>query len=52
MTILPTYNNNLLFAKSQVDDLLGIWVGDLETFTRFKKDLNNFGIMKWNINNL
>ena len=48
-TILPKYGHLLLYFKRYIDDIFGIWVGNKLEWTLFAKDLNNFGILKWNI---
>ena len=43
--LLLTYFNSLFFYKRQVDDVLGLWKGNLNDFKNLKKDFNNFGLL-------
>jgi hypothetical protein len=49
-TLLPKHGANLLYYKRFIDDVFCIWTGNLTTdWTAFKADVNNFGILKWDI---
>ena len=49
--ILLTYNSNLLYYRSYIDDIFGIWIpsatDNLKTWESFKKSLNNWGKLEW-----
>ena len=49
--LLPKYKLQLRYFKRFIDDLFVIWRWDgEETWSEFCADLNNFGILKWDIN--
>ena len=49
-TIIPNHQHNLLYFIRYIDDIFGIWTGNLTTdWAAFSKDINNFGILKWDI---
>ena len=48
-TILPKYGHLLLYFKRYIDDIFGIWIGNKSEWTLFANDINNFGILKWDI---
>ena len=49
-TIIPNHQHNLLYFIRYIDDICGIWTGNLTTdWDAFSKDSNNFGILKWDI---
>jgi hypothetical protein len=51
--ILNKFNNNLIYYKRFIDDVLGVWLPTTELdWLEFKSTLNQFGTLKWNINNL
>ena len=48
--LLPKHGTNLLYYKPFIDDVFCIWTGNLTTdWTAFKEDVNNFGVLKWDI---
>ena len=50
-TILPKHSHLLLYFKRYIDDIFGIWLGTSnQEWTAFTEDINNFGILKWDIN--
>ena len=52
-TILPKYGHLLLYFKRYIDDIFGIWSGTSDQeWTAFSEDINNFGILKWDINQI
>ena len=49
-TLIPKHGHNLLYFKRYIDDIFGIWTGNLTTdWEAFSEDVNNFGILKWDI---
>ena len=49
--LIPKYKNNFLYFKRFIDDIFGIWLlDDTTAWLDFKRDLNNFGILTWDIN--
>ena len=49
-TIISNHCHNLLYFICYIDDIFGIWTGNLTTdWAAFSKDINNFGILKWDI---
>jgi len=51
--ILNKFNNNLIYYKRFIDDVLGVWLPTTKLdWLEFKSTLNQFGTLKWNINNL
>jgi len=51
--ILNNFQQNIFFYRRYIDDILGIWVEASETeWLEFKKRLNQFGTLKWNIEEL
>ena len=51
--ILNQYSSNLLYYKRYIDDIFGIWVDTpVNTWDNFKSDLDSFGLLRWNVENL
>ena len=58
--ILPKYKQNIIFYKRFIDDVFCLWNDDLEqtnlisnnTFANFQSDMNNFGKLKWEFEEL
>jgi hypothetical protein len=51
--IFNTFSKNILYYKRFIDDIFCIWLDDSsESWNNFKAKLNNFGSLKWNIENL
>jgi hypothetical protein len=50
-TLLTKYKDNLIFLRRFIDDILGIWIddGDNTKWENFQKDLNDYGKLKWKI---
>jgi hypothetical protein len=52
-SIIPIFHNQLLYYCRYIDDVLGIWIPQEEspglTWTDFKNKLNNWGVLKWTI---
>ena len=52
-TLLPNHGHNLQYFIRYIDDILGIWTGNLTTdWKAFSEDINNFGILKWDISDV
>jgi len=53
--ILQKYRHHLLYYKRYIDDIVGIWLPDNDNdsaiWENFKKDLNDWGSLKWKIEN-
>jgi hypothetical protein len=53
--ILQKYKHQLLYYKRYIDDIVGVWLPSSEndsiTWENFKKDLNNWGSLRWKIEN-
>ena len=48
--ILAKYLSNFLYFKRFIDDIFAIWLVDNpEDWANFKNDLNDFGILCWDI---
>jgi hypothetical protein len=49
--ILPRFKSNLLYYKHYIDDIFAIWLppdkDKISTWNDFKKELNNWGHLKW-----
>ncbi len=51
--ILPIFNDNLLYYKRYIDDIIDIWVDSpCNSWDSFKTQLNSFGSLHWNVENL
>ena len=49
-TLLPKYGHLLLYFKRFIDDIFGIWIGNLSNeWNDFCNDVNNFGVLTWDI---
>ena len=48
-TILPKYGHLLLYFKCYIDNVFGIWTGSTREWISFTNGLNNFGILKWDV---
>ena len=49
-TIIPNHDHNLFYIKQFIDDIFGIWTGNLTTdWVAFSKEIDNFGILTWDI---
>lgn len=52
-TILKEFNENLLYYKCYIDDVIGIWLPPRRnktlTWNNFKKRLNGWGTLRWSI---
>ena len=46
-TIVPKYGPLLLYFKRYIGDIFGSWIGNTLEWTSFADDLHNFGIFKW-----
>ena len=51
-TILPKYGHLLLYFKRYIDDIFGIWIGNELEWSSFANDINNFGMLKWDIDEI
>ena len=47
--LLPRYGHCLPLLRRFIDDLIGIWTGTDTEWEQFKRDVNNFGILTWDI---
>jgi len=51
--ILPTYHSQLIYYKRYIDDIFAIWLPPvrqkINTWNKFKEDLNNWGSLEWAI---
>jgi hypothetical protein len=54
-TLLPAFDNNFIYYRHYIDDVLGIWIpptnGSTSKWLDFKNKLNNCGKLQWEINN-
>jgi len=54
--IFPTYSQHLLYYKRYIDDIFGIWIpperNSQEVWTTFKEEINNWGNLKWKVEDL
>ena len=51
--IIPKHGKHLLYYKRFIDDIYGIWNGNhTNEWDEFCKDLNDFGILTWKVENL
>jgi len=50
--ILPNFNNNLLYYKRYINDIIGVWLILLSLPTTHKTQLNGFGSLQWNVEDL
>lgn len=49
-TLIPRYNNNLFYFRRFIDDIFLIWLRDgTDAWANFCSDVNNFGILTWDI---
>ena len=49
--LIPKYGSYLLYFRQFVDDIFGIWLDDgSNQWVDFCNDINNFGILTWEIN--
>ncbi|MFN9981691.1 MAG: hypothetical protein ACK53Y_17325, partial [bacterium] len=55
-SILPNFKSHLIYYKRFIDDIFGIWIEDTKspsqsehTWNNFKEKINQFSILKWNI---
>jgi len=53
LTILKTFQNNLLYYKTYIDDIFRFWIPPQDnpqtTWETFKTTLNNWGNLKWTL---
>lgn len=48
--LIPKYNNKLLYFVRFIDDIFGVWTGNLTTdWKEFCDDVNDFGVLTWDI---
>ena len=49
-TLLPRHGSSLSYFQRFIDDIFGIWVGNITTdWSNFCNDVDNFGVLTWNI---
>ena len=50
--LIPKHGRHLPYFKRFIDDIFGVWTGNLTTdWDLFCKDVDTFGILKWDITN-
>ena len=50
--LIPNHGHNLLYFKRFIDDIFGVWTGNVTSdWDRFCEDVNDFGILTWDITN-
>ena len=47
--LLPGYKEEIQDLARFVDDLSILWLGSLERFNELKEDINDFGILRWKV---
>ena len=48
--IQPRHGHNLPYNRRFIDDIIGIWTGNhTDEWEAYQKDLNNFGILTWEV---
>ena len=48
--IIPNNGHTLLYFKRFIDDIFGIWTGNLTSdWDSFSEDIDNFGVLTWDI---
>ena len=47
--LLPAYSAHLILYVRFIDDIFGIWNGTDKAWQAFKRDINDFGILTWEI---
>jgi hypothetical protein len=49
--ILNRFSSNLVYYRCFIDDIFGVWLetNDEEAWPTFKKQLNPFGDLEWNV---
>ena len=47
--LLPNYTEEIQDLARFVDDLSILWLGSLERFRELKRDINDFGILRWKV---
>eukprot|EP00984_Skeletonema_dohrnii_P010740 scaffold4215_cov128-Skeletonema_dohrnii-CCMP3373.AAC.1 len=45
--LLPTYNEFILDLSRFVDDMCVLWLGSYSDFLNFKRDVDDYGILRW-----
>jgi hypothetical protein len=54
--ILPNFNNNLLYYKRYINDIISVWIDSPlslnDSWDSFKTQLNGFGSLQWNVEDL
>ena len=48
-SLLPAHSAHLILYVRFIDDIFGIWNGTDDAWKEFKEDINNFGILTWEI---
>ena len=48
-TLIPVLSTSLILYFWYIDDIFGIWIGDVVAWQAFKADINDFGILTCNI---
>ena len=51
-TLIPKYGDNLPIFLRFIDDIFGVWTGNAADWESFKRDVNDFGILTWEIDPL
>ena len=48
-TLIPGHSTSLILYVRYINDIFGIWTGDKLAWQAFKADINNFGMLTWDI---
>ena len=52
-SLLPQNGQNLLYLKRFIDDIFGIWTGNLTSdWDSFSEDIDNCGVLTWDITDI
>jgi hypothetical protein len=47
--LIPNHGDRLFYFKRFIDDIFGVWTGTTTQWKTFCTDVNNFGILRWEI---
>ena len=49
-TLIPVHGVHLFYFKRFIDNIFGVWTGNVTTdWQAFCDDVNNFGVLTWDI---
>ena len=48
-TLIPKHGAHLPYFKRFIDDMFGVWTGNHAQWLEFCNDVNNFGVLTWDI---